>query len=113
MAEWKWHYYRCCHLHDAFIILYATLKPYFKIIFFWFLFSSYNVPNMLLLNKFYVCTLLYVMRLIGSLQLTQAVIGPCRYSIQIQMNVISFYNSIQQTTRHLAFVDISVSAFEF
>jgi hypothetical protein len=49
----------------------------------------------------------------GVLELVRPAVGPVRYSIQMQMSVVGVFANRQQTTRHLAIIDISVSAYEF
>ena len=51
----------------------------------------------------------------GNLELTRPVSGPARYSLQMRMSVVTLYSQSQRqlTTRHLAFIEISVSAYEF
>ena len=50
---------------------------------------------------------------IGALELVRPIIGPNRYTIQMEMSVLTQYSQRQLSTRHLAMVDITVSAYEF
>lgn len=49
----------------------------------------------------------------GALELVRPIIGPNRYTIQMEMSVLTQYSQRQLSTRHFAMVDITVSAYEF
>ena len=49
----------------------------------------------------------------GILELVRPAIGPMRHTIHMQMSVVGLSANRKQTTRHLAIIDISVSAYEF
>ncbi|KZS09080.1 putative Fibulin-1/sw [Daphnia magna] len=49
----------------------------------------------------------------GALQLVRPIRGPNRYTLYMEMSVLTQYSNRRQITRHLALVVISVSAYEF
>ena len=51
--------------------------------------------------------------MIGALQLVRPITGPNRYTLHMEMSVLTQYSHRQQVTRHLAMVVITVSAYEF
>lgn len=51
--------------------------------------------------------------LTGALQLVRPIRGPNRYTLYMEMSVLTQYSNRRQITRHLALVVISVSAYEF